>query len=87
MNLKGDLLIVDETPDNVGALVAGLTQQGYNVRCLTSGALALAAVQADCPDLILLASQLPDLDSYQVCMHLKVDPPNVSYPCHLFRYP
>jgi sigma-B regulation protein RsbU (phosphoserine phosphatase) len=70
---RGTILIVDDTPDNLTLLSQMLAEQGYHVRPIPDGPLALAAVQADPPDLILLDIRMPDMDGYQVCARLKAD--------------
>ena len=80
MNVQGDLLIVDDTPDNLRVLATTLTQQGYEVRCLTSGRMALASAQAAQPDLILLDIKMPEMDGYEVCQQLKLDPKTRDIP-------
>lgn len=44
-----DILIVDDTPENLTVLRQMLTEQGYRVRPALSGEIALKAVQADIP--------------------------------------
>jgi two-component system, NtrC family, sensor kinase len=68
-----NLLVVDDTPDNLRLLVGLLTRQGYKVRPVTSGKLALSAAQGFPPDLILLDINMPDMDGYEVCQRLKSD--------------
>jgi sigma-B regulation protein RsbU (phosphoserine phosphatase) len=70
---KGDILIVDDTPANLRLLSQMLVEQGYQVRPVPDGALALAAAQAQPPDLILLDIRMPGMDGYEVCEHLKAD--------------
>jgi len=70
---KGDILIVDDTPANLRLLSQMLVEQGYQVRPVPDGSLALAAVQAQSPDLILLDIRMPGMDGYEVCEHLKAD--------------
>jgi sigma-B regulation protein RsbU (phosphoserine phosphatase) len=70
---KGSILIVDDTPANLRLLSQMLAEQGYHVRPVLDGPLALAAVRADPPDLILLDIRMPEMDGYQVCEHLKAD--------------
>lgn len=68
---KGNLLIVDDTPDNLRLLSAMLAEQGYEVRKAINGKMALIAVQADPPELILLDIMMPGMNGYQVCEKLK----------------
>jgi len=75
-----DILIVDDTPDNLHLLSRMLTRQGYNVRKALSGSMALTAAQTVAPDLILLDIMMPEMDGYQVCQHLKSDPKTSEIP-------
>src|SRR5688500_12388612 len=47
--------------------------RGYRVRPVPSGKLALLAAGRDPPDLILLDINMPDMNGYEVCQHLKAD--------------
>ncbi|MDY7076445.1 MAG: hybrid sensor histidine kinase/response regulator [Chloroflexota bacterium] len=69
----GDILIVDDTPDTLHVLSQMLTDRGYQVRAVTRGSQALAAVQTMPPDLILLDIMMPEMNGYQVCKHLKAN--------------
>lgn len=69
--LKGDILVVDDKPDNLRLLSTMLIEQGYKVRKAINGELALTAVHATIPDLILLDINMPKLNGYQVCQILK----------------
>ena len=51
---KGVILVVDDTPANLLLLSQMLTQHGYKTRAANSGVHALAAIQANPPDLVLL---------------------------------
>lgn len=68
--IKGNILVVDDTPENLQLLSATLSATGYKVRCVLSGAMALRGVRSS-PDLILLDIMMPDMDGYQVCQQLK----------------
>jgi sigma-B regulation protein RsbU (phosphoserine phosphatase) len=70
---RGDILIVDDTPVNLRLLSKMLADQGYKVRPVADGALALAAAQAEPPDLVLLDIRMPEMDGYEVCERLKAD--------------
>jgi two-component system, sensor histidine kinase and response regulator len=68
---KGNILIVDDTPDNLRLLSSTLTEHGYKVRSVINGAMALMGAQAAPPDLIVLDIKMPDMDGYEVCQRLK----------------
>jgi len=68
---KKNILVVDDTPDNLRLLSAMLTGQGYEVRKALNGKLALNACHMLLPDLILLDISMPEMDGYEVCQQLK----------------
>lgn len=70
---QGDVMIVDDTPDNLRLLIGMLSREGYKVRPVPNGKLALAAVASAAPELILLDIDMPDLNGYEVCQRLKAD--------------
>jgi two-component system sensor histidine kinase/response regulator len=70
---KGNILIVDDTPNNLHLLSSMLEEQGYEVRCANSGKMALVAVNTEHPDIILLDINMPDINGYEVCDRLKLD--------------
>lgn len=77
---KGDILIVDDTPDNLRLLSAMLSDRGYEVRSVKNGSTALMGVRAAAPDLILLDINMPDMNGYEVCEHLKDNPQTQNIP-------
>ncbi|MFB2882374.1 diguanylate cyclase domain-containing protein [Floridanema aerugineum] len=68
---KADILVVDDKPDNLRLLSTMLSEQGYKVRKVISGELALKACQIMPPDLILLDINMPNMNGYMVCQELK----------------
>lgn len=68
---KADILIVDDTVENLQLLSSILNDHGYSVRPVPSGKLALQAIENLLPDLILLDINMPDMNGYEVCQHLK----------------
>ena len=74
VDLKGkNILIVDDTPENLRLLVNILKETDYKVRPVPNGKAALTAVKASLPDLILLDINMPEMDGYEVCKILKSD--------------
>jgi len=70
---KGTILIVDDTPANLGLLSDMLKSAGHSVRPAPNGRLALRAAQNDPPDLILLDINMPEMNGYEVCRRRKAD--------------
>lgn len=77
---KGDILIVDDTPDNLRLLSAMLGRHQLGVRKALTGQWAIAAAQAAPPDLILLDIKMPEMSGYEVCQRLKADPLTQTIP-------
>jgi two-component system NtrC family sensor kinase len=70
---EGNILIVDDTPENLQVLSNTLSERGYKLRCVVTGQMALRAARSMPPDLILLDIRMPELNGYQVCEQLKAD--------------
>ncbi|HBE21121.1 MAG TPA: hybrid sensor histidine kinase/response regulator [Cyanobacteria bacterium UBA11149] len=79
-SLKANILIVDDTPDNLRLLSTMLQSQGYQVRKALSGKFALQGVEMAKPDLILLDINMPQMSGYEVCQHLKSNPQTCEIP-------
>ena len=62
LKCKANIMVVDDTPANLHLLEDMLGKQGYDVRPLPRGALALRAAANDPPDLILLDIPMPDMN-------------------------
>ena len=79
-DLKGDILLVDDTPANLQFLSQMLVNQGYHVRKAINGKMAITAAKTVIPDLILLDINLPDMNGYEVCEKLKQDQQTQAVP-------
>ena len=66
-----DILIVDDTPEHLTVLRQMLAEQNYMVRPALNGEIAIKAVNASPPDLILLDIIMPGMNGYEVCKQLK----------------
>ncbi len=66
-----NILIVDDTPVNLGVIVNYLESYGFGIRIARSGETALRRVQYDPPDLILLDILMPGMDGFETCQRLK----------------
>ncbi|WP_341732016.1 response regulator [Microcoleus sp. EPA2] len=70
---RGNILIVDDTPENLQVLSATLLDRGYKVRGVINGKMAIRAAKSSSPDLILLDIKMPEMNGYEVCAKLKAD--------------
>ncbi|MGK7901141.1 MAG: response regulator [Hormoscilla sp.] len=68
---KPEILIVDDTPNNLRFLSTMLLEQGYEVRKAINGQMALKSVHSEPPNLILLDIRMPEMNGYEVCQKLK----------------
>ncbi|MDV2991252.1 MAG: Sensor histidine kinase RcsC [Chroococcidiopsis sp. SAG 2025] len=68
-----NILVVDDTPNNLRVLSTALIERGYKVRCAKNGAMALITAKKNPPHLILLDIKMPEMDGYEVCKRLKSD--------------
>jgi two-component system response regulator MprA len=60
------VLVVDDDPLIAGMLRLVLEGEGYEVREASDGRAALASVQADAPDVMVLDMMMPHVDGYGV---------------------
>ncbi len=70
---QGNILVVDDTPENLAILTSMLVERGYLVRPAINGEVALKAVERSAPDLILLDIMMPKMSGFEVCETLKAD--------------
>ena len=68
------ILVVDDQDDEREIQRAMLEHLGYRVNDVGDGKAALAAAEADIPDLILLDVAMPKMDGLTVCRTLRENP-------------
>ena len=74
------ILVVDDQHDLAGIMADMLSDAGYATRTADNGCDALADIQADPPDLLLLDVHMPGMDGYEVAAMLKADPSTATIP-------
>ncbi|HEY1872894.1 MAG TPA: sigma-54 dependent transcriptional regulator [Steroidobacteraceae bacterium] len=68
---RHSILVVDDTPANIGFLLETLTKGGYRVRVAPDGESALEQLQYSPPDLVLLDVMMPGIDGFETCRRLR----------------
>ena len=71
MSGERSVLIVEDDEALLRGLTDNFRNQGYEVRSAADGAMGLAAVLADPPELILLDIMLPHMNGFQVCSEVR----------------
>jgi two-component system response regulator MprA len=78
------VLVVDDEPDLLELCRIELTDAGHRVTVAADGAAALAAVEADTPDIVLLDFMLPGVDGLTVLERLSRGTTAPSVPVVMF---
>jgi len=78
--LQADILIVDDTIENIALLSEILETNGYSVRKAVNAAMAKTAIAAMLPDVVLLDICMPEVDGYTLCQELKADEVTADVP-------
>lgn len=78
--MKPRILVVDDEPEAVELIEFNLKQSGYTVSTAGDGAEALKKARAQVPDLIVLDVMLPEMDGFEICKTLRLDPATVRVP-------
>jgi DNA-binding response OmpR family regulator len=74
------VVLAEDEPDIQLVARIALTRAGFNVRVVSNGHEAIAAVQAAPPDVVLLDWMMPELDGAETCRRLKADPSTAAVP-------
>ena len=70
---RARILAIDDTPSNLMTLGSALEGE-FDVQFATAGAIGVAMALRNPPDLILLDVMMPEMDGFEVCRRLKVNP-------------
>src|SRR4051794_16192062 len=65
------VLVVEDNPDTADVVRLTLESAGHRVLCVADGRAALAALDGDWPDLLLLDRRLPDVDGLELCAQVR----------------
>ncbi len=77
---KPVILMVDDTPANLGILSELFEQDGYDILVAEDGASGIERAAFAQPDLILLDVLMPNQDGFVTCQQLKENPNTLNIP-------
>lgn len=75
-----EILLVDDTPEDIEFALSVLHDNHFKVRVATKGSTALKLLKQNPPDLILLDIFMPEMDGFEICRIIKTDPDSRSIP-------
>ena len=78
--MSAKILVVDDVALNVKLLADLLAVKGYSVCNAASGAEALAVLEAERPDFLLLDVMMPGMSGYEVCVAIRANPAHAMLP-------
>ena len=74
------ILVVDDEPELLRALVVRLTAAGFTCEAAQDGKEGLEKTQRARPDLIIADLVMPEMDGYEMCHRLKAEAGTASIP-------
>src|SRR5262245_10387844 len=77
---KYRLLLVDGDPKSLRVLDVSLKKAGFQVVSATNGLEALAAIEAQAPDLIISDTHMAEMDGFELCRRIKHRPEWLKIP-------
>ncbi len=80
MSETGTALVVDDTPSKRYVLASWLRRAGFTIVEAETGAQALARVDAEPVDVVILDVKLPDMSGFDVCERIKSTPAHAATP-------
>jgi two-component system, OmpR family, alkaline phosphatase synthesis response regulator PhoP len=67
------IIVVEDEEDLSDLLALHLRREGYLVSCHGDGAEAMAAIEREVPDFVVLDIMLPGLDGFEICRRMRRD--------------
>ena|SRR5690606_20703254 len=68
------VLVVDDEPNIVMSLRFLMERAGFEVEVASTGHAAVAALERQPADLVLLDIMIPELDGFEVCQRIRANP-------------
>jgi len=74
MTIKARILAVDDDPVNLKVVEHVLSAEGHTILQARNGPEALAAIERERPDLVVLDVMMPEMNGYEVCRRVRQTP-------------
>ena len=78
--INSKILVVDDEPDIREIFGSVFSEEGYQLSFADNGKDALKMAAGEAPDLILLDAMMPQMDGFEVCRRLRLDPTTAEIP-------
>ncbi len=75
--IKKAILAVDDNPEHLELLAVNLTEAGYRLIVVNSGAEALKTIEVEKPGLVLLDVLMPEMNGFEVLKRIKAIYPDI----------
>jgi CheY-like chemotaxis protein len=75
--IKKAILAVDDNPEHLELLAVNLTEAGYRLIVVNSGAEALKTIEIEKPGLVLLDMLMPEMNGFEVLKRIKAIYPDI----------
>jgi PAS domain S-box-containing protein len=72
-DFKGNIFVVEDTPDNLLLITTILLDNGYKVSTAKTGLEAISSILSNPPDLVILDIKMPGIDGFEVCSRIKAN--------------
>lgn len=82
--VKSSILVVDDSPEQLEAVVHLLYQNGFNAQVARDGSRTFELLKKSKPDLILLDLYMPGMDGFEVCRRIKENDDTSGIPIIFF---
>jgi DNA-binding response OmpR family regulator len=73
------ILMADDEPDILNIMAKKVAQAGYTVITAGDGEEALAKINSEHPDVILLDLNMPKMDGFTVLKYIRENPPSAKW--------